>query len=108
MAKATHQTEWEEISRRQRLTAFGDGRPATFESTAIPNTAPLIHVPKSTMASGSDDIPEAGFSNGDDGTFAVPVSQSLPTHSTDVQDLKLVLQHLLTFYAINAVRLNER
>ena len=111
-AKSTHQTEWEEISRRQRLTALGDGHPATFESTTIPNTAPLIHVPKgaTTTASGSDDIPEAGFGNGsseDDCAFTVPVSQSMPTHSLEIQDLKLLLQHLLTFYTINAVRANE-
>lgn len=65
---------------------------------------------KGTTASGSDNVPEAGYQlpfgsgNEGDGTFTVPVSQSLPTHSTDVRDLKQILQHLLTYYAINAVR----
>lgn len=114
MAKTTHQTEWEEISRRQRLTTFGDGRVATFESTAIPNTAPLIHVSKNApRATGSDNMPDTAYQlpfgfgsseNEDDSTFTVPVSQSMPIHSTDVHDLKLVLQHFLNFYAINAVR----
>lgn len=108
-----HQAEWEEISRRHRLTTLGDGHPATFESTAIPNTAPLIHVSKGTAASGSDNVPEAGdqpplglggSSSEDDNMFTVPVSQSIPTHSTNVRDLKLILQHFLTFYTINAVR----
>lgn len=114
MAKTTHQTEWEEISRRQRLTTFDDGRLATFESTAIPNTAPLIHVSKNApRATGSDNMPDTAYQlpfgfgsseNEDDSTFTVPVSQSMPIHSTDVHDLKLVLQHFLNFYAINAVR----
>ena len=105
------------MSRRQRLTVFGDGRAATFESTAIPNTAPLIHVSKNTTAAAtgdSDTMPDAahqlpfGFgsksSNEDDNAFNVPVSQFVPTHSTEVHHLKLTLQHLLNFYAINAVR----
>ena len=112
MAKTTHQTEWEEISRRQRLTAFGDGRKATFESTAIPNTTPLVHVSMGATGAG-DNMPDTvhqlpfGFSSTgdeDDNTFTVPVSHSIPTHSTDVRDLKPTLQHLLNFYAINAVR----
>ena len=93
---------------------LGDGHAATFESTAIPNTAPLIHVSKNiTGATGSNNMPDTAYrlpfgfgtsGNEDDNTFTVPVSQSIPTHSTDVRDLKLILQHLLNFYAINAVR----
>lgn len=65
-------------------------------------------------ANGSDNMPEDGFQlpfgfgggsgNEDDSILTVPLSPCMPVHTTDANDFRLILQHLLNFYTINAVR----
>ena len=102
--------EWEAVNRRHttRLGAqqHGDSHVATFESTMLPNTTPLVQASKGATVNDNGNTTNSSYqpNSGDDNLFSVPLSQSVPHHSTDTSDLKILLQHLLNCYSINVVR----
>jgi len=107
--KTAHQTEWEVVNRRHNRLGtqqHAEDSTATFESTMLPNTAPLAHPSKMATVSGNGNMTNASYQPADDNhdLFSVPLSQSVPHHSTDTSDLKTLLQHLLNCYSINVVR----
>ncbi|XP_065909526.1 uncharacterized protein [Dysidea avara] len=106
--KTVHQTEWETFNRRRRnrlgAQQHGDNHAATFESSMLSNTTPLVQASKRATVNGNGNATSASYQStniDEDNLFPVPLSQSVPHHSTDTSDLKILLQHLLNYYSIN-------